>query len=100
MKERLRRDQASGRTPVPLPAHLTGGLTVEQLFFVAYGQTWCSKNDDAFEMEQMKGDVHSPPFARVNGPLSNNVDFHDAFQCQPGTPMNPLPPQHTQCPMW
>ena len=45
----------------------------------------------------MLNDEHSPPRLRVNGPLSNNNDFHNAFTCPSGTPMNPA---EGQCPMW
>jgi len=73
------------------------GLTDEQLYFVAYGQTWCTKSDPDFVLEQMQTDEHSPARERVNGPLMSSPDFHRTFQCQPGSPMNPAA---QQCRMW
>ena len=44
-------------------------------------------------------DEHSLPRERVNGPLTNSPDFHRAFGCKLGTPMNPAP-ETKQCRMW
>ena len=71
--------------------------TVNQLYFLSYAQAWCTKINATLEMALMLNDEHSPPRLRVNGPLSNNNDFHNAFTCPSGTPMNPA---EGQCPMW
>ncbi len=65
------------------------GLTNDQLFFVAYGQVWCSLATDEQQRLQVTTDSHSPGRFRVNGPVSNNRSFAEAFSCEPGTPMSP-----------
>jgi endothelin-converting enzyme/putative endopeptidase len=72
------------------------GLTFDQLFFIAFGQTWCTLVTP--EMERMLAtlDPHSPPRFRVNGPLANFPPFAAAFGCEPGTPMNPV----EKCEVW
>ena len=75
------------------------GLTPEQLYFVSYGQTWCTKSDQEYLLMLNAQDEHSLPRERVNGPLTNSVDFHTAFSCKLGTPMNPAP-ETKQCRMW
>lgn len=72
------------------------GLTNEQLFFVGFAQTWCSKLTPAAIRNRLLTDPHSPPKFRVNGPAINLPAFSDAFQCPAGSPMNP--PQ--RCQIW
>ncbi|MEM7582785.1 MAG: M13 family metallopeptidase [Acidobacteriota bacterium] len=72
---------------VPEPS--VEGLTHEQLFFVAYGQVWCSLATDEQQRLQVTTDTHSPGRFRVLGPVSNNRSFAEAFSCAAGTPMNP-----------
>merc|ERR1711988_1308117 len=72
------------------------GMSEEELFFVAYGQTWCTKSSHDGVLAQIQTDEHAPARERVNGPLSNNDDFHKTFQCPAGSPMNPT----VQCRMW
>ena len=84
-----------GKTFPELPR----GLTPEQLYFVSYGQTWCTKSDQEYLLMLNAQDEHSLPRERVNGPLTNSVDFHTAFSCKLGTPMNPAP-ETKQCRMW
>jgi len=75
------------------------GLSPEQLYFVSYGQTWCTKSDQDYLLMLNAQDEHSLPRERVNGPLTNSPDFHRAFGCKLGTPMNPAP-ETKQCRMW
>ena len=51
---------------------------------------------EALEVALAANDEHSPPSIRVNGPLSSNRDFHEAFGCKKGSPMNP----EEQCTIW
>jgi len=94
MKEYLREAKQRGETFPAIP----NGLTPEQLFYVSYGQTWCTKSEPDYILGQIAQDEHSPPRERVNGPLIGNPDFHEAFKCPLGTPMNPTNSQ--QCKMW
>ncbi len=71
------------------PKPLVEGLTNDQLFFVAYGQVWCSLSTEEQERLQVTTDSHSPGRFRVIGPVSNNRDFAKAFSCEAGAPMNP-----------
>jgi putative endopeptidase len=106
----LAEEKAAGRdvdaayaTTVPAGGGGGGGpqqqtaLSVNQLYFLSYAQAWCTKINATLEMALMLNDEHSPPRLRVNGPLSNNKDFHRAFGCASGTRMNPA---EGQCPMW
>jgi len=72
------------------------GLTNEQLFFVGFAQTWCSKLTPAAIKQRLLTDPHSPPRFRVNGPTMNLPAFSKAFQCPANSPMNP--PQ--RCQIW
>ncbi|ORY87316.1 zincin [Neocallimastix californiae] len=62
--------------------------TLDQLFYIAYGQSHCSIGDEK--------DPHAPGKARVNVVLSNSKDFAKAFNCPTGSPMNPK----NKCSMW
>lgn len=72
------------------------GFTDDQLFFLGFAQTWCALSTPEYEKLLLTIDPHSPPRFRVNGPVSNFAEFARAFQCAPGTPMNP----GTACAVW
>ena len=65
------------------------GLTHEQLFFVAFGQIWCTQSTPENDRLMVMTDSHSHPRYRVNGPLANLPEFGDAFACEEGTAMRP-----------
>ena len=63
------------------------GLTPQQRFFLAYAQAWCRNMSDASLRLMAATDPHSPPKYRVNGTLSDNSDFWNAYKCKPGSKM-------------
>lgn len=65
------------------------GLGPEQLFFVAYAQTYCGKETPEVERVRILDDVHAPRRFRVIGPLVNSPAFAAAFACPVGAPMRP-----------
>ncbi|HEY1554972.1 MAG TPA: M13 family metallopeptidase [Kofleriaceae bacterium] len=77
-------------------AYVADGFTEDQQFFIAVGQAWCSKDRPEEIQRRLTIDPHSPPKFRVYGALRNLPDFARAFQCAPGTPMNPA----DRCAVW
>jgi predicted metalloendopeptidase len=75
---------------------LVDSLTDDQLFFVAFGQTWCMKATEEVEQVLIATDSHSPARFRAEGPLANLPEFAEAFACDPGTRMNPV----DKCEVW
>lgn len=71
-------------------------LTHNQLFFLNYAQIWCGSMRPEDALTKIRSSVHSPGPIRVLGPLSNSYDFAKAFNCPPGTPMNPT----DKCSVW
>ena len=63
------------------------GLTPEQRFFVAYGQSWCTNERDENKRLRATVDPHSPEKYRANGVAANMTEFRAAFHCKPGQPM-------------
>ncbi|XP_071788612.1 endothelin-converting enzyme homolog isoform X2 [Asterias amurensis] len=81
------------------PEKLLPGLqdmTPEQLFFIGAGQTWCRLATPEQEVLQLLSDPHSPGKYRVIGTFSNTEEFSAAFQCPPGSTMNP----EEKCRVW
>ena len=72
------------------------GFTNDQLFFVAFAQTWCALSTPEAERLQVQTDPHSPDRFRVNGPLMNFTQFAQAFQCKEGAAMAPA----ERCEVW
>ncbi|MEO8573808.1 MAG: M13 family metallopeptidase [Pyrinomonadaceae bacterium] len=70
----------------PRPANIDG-FTPEQRFFLGWAQVWAGKYTPEAERSQVKGDPHSLPRWRVNGPLSNMPQFAKAFGCKAGQSM-------------
>jgi putative endopeptidase len=64
-----------------------GGLTPQQQFFAAYGQSWCEGTRPAAMRQRVEVDPHAPEKYRVNGVVENMPAFAEAFQCKAGSPM-------------
>ncbi|HWU86904.1 MAG TPA: M13 family metallopeptidase, partial [Kofleriaceae bacterium] len=78
------------------PPREVGGLTDDQLYFLAYGQSWCTKATPELLETIAHSNPHAPPRWRVNGVIVNQPGFGAAFQCKPGAPMSP----GTSCSVW
>ncbi|XP_075148785.1 membrane metallo-endopeptidase-like 1 [Haematobia irritans] len=63
--------------------------TNRQLFFISYGQVWCSTILKEYQSVLASTDSHVPENFRVIGPLSNFEEFSQEFKCPPGSGMNP-----------
>ena len=72
----------------PPPAKV-GGYTDDQLYFLAYAQSWCMKTAPEQLENRAHTDPHSPPMWRVNGVIVDQPGFGPAFSCKQGTRMNP-----------
>ena len=71
-------------------------LTPEQVFFLAYANSFCGVTTLEELSNLVETDPHSPHRYRVIGTLSNNEDFVREFKCGAGTPMNRL----NKCVLW
>jgi putative endopeptidase len=80
----------------PPPQAVVDGYTDDQLYFMAYGQSWCAKMTPEVLETRAHSNPHSPPMWRVNGVIVNQPGFGPAFKCATGTPMNP----GKQCSVW
>lgn len=67
-----------------------------QLFFLNFAQIWCGTMRPEATRNKLQTGVHSPGKFRVIGTLSNSEDFASVFNCQLGTPMNPI----KKCSVW
>lgn len=63
------------------------GFTPEQRFFLGFAQIWRSVQRDEDLRLQVNTNPHSPARYRVNGPLSNLVEFQKAFDIPDASPM-------------
>ncbi|KAK0707299.1 endothelin-converting enzyme [Lasiosphaeris hirsuta] len=73
-------DDGGGGEPA-LPG-LEGLFTDEQLFFVAFGNLWCTKTTLAALQRQVLVDSHPPGPARILGATMNSRAFREAFKCR------------------
>jgi len=71
-------------------------MNENQLFFLNFAQVWCGTARPEALRNKLKTAVHAPGKYRVLGTLANSKDFHAAFECAPGTRMNP----ESQCQVW
>jgi putative endopeptidase len=71
---------------------VVNGLTGDQRFFMAFGQTWASHMSDNLMRQIVLTDEHSPPAYRVNGIVRNMDAWYRAFDVQPGQALY-LPPE-------
>ncbi len=66
------------------PSPMIDGWTGEQRFFLAYAQAWRHKTREAVAINLIRQDVHAPAECRVNGVVTNMVEFYEAFGVKPG----------------
>jgi putative endopeptidase len=81
----------------PRPAPVDG-FTPEQRFFLAWAQIWRQNVTPQQQRVLINIDPHSPGRWRTNGPLSNMVEFAEAFGCKPGDPM--VRPEAQRATLW
>ncbi|XP_075148793.1 neprilysin-4-like [Haematobia irritans] len=62
----------------------------KQLFFIGYGQMFCSTTHSDLTSLDTSVFGHVPHKYRVNGPLSNLEEFSSVFNCPRGSNMNPV----------
>jgi len=67
------------------------GWSHEQLFFVSYANSWCSKWRDNALVKQIVLDPHAPAQFRVTGPLQDSRSFRETFNC---------PSKEPTCKIW
>ncbi len=72
------------------------GYSDDQLYFLAYAQSWCDKATPQRLETMAHSNPHSPPMWRVNGVIVNQPAFGAAFKCAAKTPMN----TGKQCAVW
>jgi predicted metalloendopeptidase len=80
----------------PPPPRRVDGYTDDQLYFLAYAQSYCDKETPEALETLAHSNPHSPPMSRVNGVIINQPAFGPAFQCAAGKPMNP----GARCSLW
>ncbi|CAN5915893.1 M13 family metallopeptidase [soil metagenome] len=85
--------KAAQKAPPPTKV---GDYTDDQLYFLAYGQSWCEKRTPEALETMAHSNPHSPPKWRVNGVIVNQPGFATAFKCSTGSAMNP----GKQCSVW
>ncbi|KAL8594645.1 hypothetical protein ACOMHN_011385 [Nucella lapillus] len=72
------------------------GKNVDQLFFLSYAQSYCSKIRPELAQRLIESDPHAPNRFRLIGALQNFDEFAKAFECSYRSYMNP----RTKCVIW
>ena len=68
---------------------LIDGYTYQQRFFLGWAQVWHGNSKDEAIINQVKTDPHSPTRYRTIGPLTNMLEFREAFGCKEGVMIAP-----------
>ena len=77
------------------PAPTQDGFTADQLFFIAFGQNWASKSQEATLRQQVLTDPHSP--SQFRAATVRNLDaWYPAFEVQPGEKLYLAPPDRVR----
>jgi putative endopeptidase len=61
------------------PAPVLGGLSGDQRFYIAYGQSWREIWSEGLTRRVVLSDEHSPSAYRVNGVVRNDQGWYAAF---------------------
>jgi putative endopeptidase len=76
--------------------YIADGFTEDQQFFLGFAQAWCANPREEYLKLRVATDEHSPSKWRVNGAVSSNPIFAEAFNCKAGKKMRPA----TACIVW
>jgi predicted metalloendopeptidase len=77
------------------PAPVTGGMSGDQRFFLAFTQSWCDKQRDAALRQEVMTDGHAP--AQYRGVTVRNLDaWYPAFDVKPGEKLYLAPKDRVQ----
>ena len=63
---------------------IIGGFTPAQRYFLGHAQAWMMQFRPEALATRVKSDEHAPAKWRVLGPLSNTVEFYEAFDVKEG----------------
>ncbi|XP_033208095.1 endothelin-converting enzyme 1-like [Belonocnema kinseyi] len=66
-----------------------------ELFFISFAAAFCQSATPEF-LEKNKEDTHSTSQVRINGAVSNSVEFSETFNCPKTSPLNRDP----KCVFW
>ena len=69
------------------PAPLVDGFSPQQRFFLSWAHIWRENISHKRALQRLATDPHAPKEFRVNGPLRNMREFHEAFGAKRGDPM-------------
>ena len=64
------------------------GFTPLQRYFMGYALGWLDHSREEALRNLVLTDYHAPARYRINGPLANITEFHEAFGVKPGSPMH------------
>ncbi len=78
------------------PAPVIDGLSGDQRVFLGWAQVWRAKLRDDAAKQRLVSDPHSPPMARVNGPMRNIDAWYAAWHVEPGEAMYLAPADRVQ----
>lgn len=84
------------KTRAEAPAWGAGKYSERQQYWIAYGQSWCTKSTTESLVNQMTSNEHPPAEFRVNGVVMNRPEFARDFGCKVGQPMAP----QNRCALW
>ncbi|RMZ70940.1 Peptidase family M13 [Pyrenophora seminiperda CCB06] len=57
-------------------------FTQEQMFFISFGNFFCSPGRNYTSIDQINTDVHAPDWARILGTTANSREFRESFHCK------------------
>lgn len=86
--------EATGMSPSTLPG--LSSYTQDQLFWMGYGQVWCSSSVQTLQALLQAQDVHTIASVRVNAGLALNDAFRSTWNCPVGSAMAPA----KECSLW
>ena len=78
------------------PAPVIDGFTGDQRVFFGWAQVWRAKLRPDAARQRLVVDPHSPPEARVNGPVQNIDTWYSAFGVKPGDALYRKPGDRVQ----
>ena len=78
------------------PAPVLDGMTGDQRVFLGWAQVWRAKVRPDSARQRLVIDPHSPPVARVNGPMENIDAWYTAFGVKSGETLYLAPEQRVK----